>query len=98
MLTLAAVNEDIILAILRCLDDFTIDQRGDVGSLVRVEAVAAVETIWQQRLLVTPEMRRPLAAKVAGLAVEKLDKVRSRAWTCLRKIWSEFGLSLIVDK
>ena len=36
--------------------------------------------------------RQNMAARICGLAVEKLDKVRFRAWSCLRTNWGIFGL------
>ena len=33
-----------------------------------------------------------MAARICGLAVEKLDKIRFRAWNCLRTHWGIFGL------
>lgn len=74
-----------------CLDDYTTDQRGDVGSLVRAAAVDAVSTALKRNLLNLCD-RQVLAAKVCGLAVEKLDKVRWRAWSCLQSHWDVFAM------
>ena len=73
-------------ALIVCLDDYTTDQRGDVGSLVRTAAIDAVSTVLKRDLLNLSD-RQILAAKVCGLAVEKLDKVRWRAWSCLQSNW-----------
>ena len=79
-----------VIDVLRsCLNDFTVDQRGDVGSHVRLEAIDAVEVALQSNLLPL-ETRRSLLAGVVSLAVEKLDKVRFRAWNCVRKNWKSF--------
>ncbi|SLM39571.1 Tubulin-specific chaperone D, C-terminal [Lasallia pustulata] len=73
------------------LTDYTADKRGDIGSLVRVEAIDAVGVSWTYGLLNDEEIKRGLIAVVCGLAAEKLDKVRFRAWTCLQKCWPYFG-------
>ena len=78
-------------ALIVCLDDYTTDQRGDVGSLVRTAAIDAVSTVLKQDLL-DLSGRQILAAKVCGLAVEKLDKVRWRAWSCLQSNWHVFDI------
>lgn len=74
-----------------CLQDYTIDQRGDIGSLVRMEAIDAVTMILRKKLLNVEEEQK-LIARICGLAVEKLDKVRYRAWGCLQPNWDIFGL------
>ena len=78
-------------ALIICLDDYTTDQRGDVGSLVRIAAVDAVSTALKKNLLDQRD-RQVLAAKVCGLAVEKLDRVRWRAWSCLQSNWDVFSI------
>ncbi|KAH8820117.1 tubulin folding cofactor D C terminal-domain-containing protein [Xylogone sp. PMI_703] len=61
------------------LDDYTTDSRGDVGSIVRIEAVKAAAQIWQP-VKDMNEMKKAFFNKVFGkvlrLATEKLDKVR----------------------
>ena len=84
------MTEPITRAISLNLDDYTIDQRGDVGSLVRVVAVDAVYEAYIHGLLNEPD-KRHLVSQVCGLAVEKLDKVRFRGWSCLSDIWDIFG-------
>ena len=79
-----------LLAILSCgLSDYTTDQRGDVGSLARLEALRYTKAMFDAhpglklRKLVIQEVL-PLIAK---LAAEKLDKVRHQAWMCLESWW-----------
>ena len=72
------------------LNDYTNDQRGDVGSMVRVEAIDAVGVAINHKLLDNQEAMQEYVARVCGLACEKLDKVRFRAWTLLEKQWSVF--------
>ena len=64
------------------LDDYTTNARGDIGSLVRTEALKAASTVW--RLFdhlgdKGPYIFNTLFPKVLRLAAEKLDKVRSEA-------------------
>lgn len=76
-----------IVEVLRsCLNDFTVDQRGDVGSHVRLEAIDTAGVAIQNDLLLL-KTRRSLLAEVVRLAVEKFDKVRFRAWSCVQKNW-----------
>jgi hypothetical protein len=71
------------------LNDYTTDRRGDVGSLIRVEAIQAVGVLLQREASSTP--RSPLIQNLVGclcrLACEKLDKVRLQAWTSLQGFW-----------
>ena len=92
-LILLVITADLSNALEVCLADYTIDQRGDVGSLVRIEAITAVATVLRKNI-VSLRNRKTLAAKICGLAVEKLDKVRWRAWNCLQPNWGVFGLGL----
>ena len=69
--------------IVSCLDDRTIDQRGDIGSKVRIGAIKACAVLLERRLKSEDE-RQTIIAKLGGLATEKLDKVRWEAWQCLR--------------
>lgn len=77
-------------AIEACLSDYTTDQRGDIGSLVRIEAISAVGVALQKGILPDLEMKHSLQSKVCRLAVENLDKVRFRAWSCIQSNWSQF--------
>ena len=62
-----------------------------MGSLIRLEAIDATAVILRKGLLSVRE-RQGMAARICGLAVEKLDKVRFRAWNCLQANWGVFGL------
>ena len=85
------MTRNLMKALIVCLADYTTDQRGDVGSLVRTAAVDAVSTVLKRNLLNLCD-RQVLAAKVCGLAVEKLDKVRWRAWNCFQLNWDVFEM------
>ncbi|KAJ5496781.1 hypothetical protein N7463_008768 [Penicillium fimorum] len=75
------------------LNDYTTDRRGDVGSLIRVEAIQAVGILLRRQLNSTP--RSPLIQNLVGclcrLACEKLDKVRLQAWLALQGFWESAG-------
>lgn len=90
-LTFLVISDNLSQALHACLNDYTTDRRGDVGSLIRVEAIDATSVILGKGLLCIRE-RQEMAARICGLAVEKLDKVRFRAWNCLRLNWVVFGL------
>ncbi|KAL8666499.1 MAG: hypothetical protein Q9168_007475 [Polycauliona sp. 1 TL-2023] len=68
--------------LLDCLNDHTIDSRGDIGSEVRIAAINVLTetTMWDDDAFCHEAF-----GLVYGLAVEKLDKVRACAWSCLRK-------------
>lgn len=69
------------------LNDYTITERGDVGALVRLEALNTVQLAWASAVLSTqhepcgPE----IYADVLRLSLEKLDKMRVKATQVLRK-------------
>ena len=85
------ITENLSQALNACLGDYTTDRRGDVGSLIRLEAIDAAAVVLNKGLLNMSE-RQCMAARLCGLAVEKLDKVRFRAWNCLQANWVVFGL------
>lgn len=90
-LTSLVISENLSQALHACLSDYTTDRRGDVGSLIRLEAIDATVVVLKRGLLCMRETQ-DIAARICGLAVEKLDKVRFRAWNCLRVNWGVFGL------
>lgn len=81
---------DFLVIILKSLNDYTIDQRGDIGSLVRMEGINAAAVFLDNKSLGL-DAKKPLIAKLGGLAVEKIDKVRWKAWVCLRPHLRSFG-------
>ena len=84
------MTESISAAIAHGLDDYTTDQRGDIGSLVRIEAIDAVHASWEQGQLPNRALQ-DLGSKVCRLALEKLDRVRVKAWHCLHDIWKDLS-------
>ena len=86
-------SQEIAQSILINLDDRTIDQRGDIGSVLRSEAMkAAVAAMRDTSLDPENEMAREMVARICGLAAEKLDRVRFEAAKCLQDNRIIFGL------
>jgi hypothetical protein len=75
------VRDQIASALHIALSDYTVTERGDVGSLVRLEALNTVRTAWASGFLQdqTMESDRRIHADVLRLSLEKLDKIRARA-------------------
>lgn len=82
---------------LSCLSDYTVDQRGDVGSWVRLAALAALRQYVVQAISALPPSQPVLellpqarldevVGGMAKQAVEKLDNVREVAGRCLLEV------------
>lgn len=84
------MTTSIIEALQICLDNYTNDQRGDIGSHLRIEAIEAVDIAVRYGLLPEEESRQALIARICRLAGERLDKVRIRAWRCMQSHWATF--------
>jgi hypothetical protein len=77
------------------LDDYTTNARGDVGSLVRLQAIRATMSLWQMLRDQAEASQKDLSEEVTGLlvtrlfprilrlAAEKLDRVRVEAQSTL---------------
>ncbi|KAJ5279427.1 hypothetical protein N7478_004799 [Penicillium angulare] len=65
------------------LNDYTTDRRGDIGSLIRVEAIQATRAL-QPKLSQGSPIVFELTKCLCRLACEKLDKVRLQASLCLQ--------------
>ncbi|TKA62881.1 hypothetical protein B0A55_08477 [Friedmanniomyces simplex] len=84
--------ETVAGAVHRGLNDYTIDERGDVGSLVRLQAVACASNILRDYGTDDEtEAVLLLRADIARLSLEKLDRVRIQAAQC-RKRYMPFGI------
>ena len=72
------------------LTDYTNDQRGDVGSLLRLQSLEAAEILpgTQSDKAIKLRVSTMLVPYVIRLAAEKFSKVRYRAWHSLGKLWS----------
>jgi hypothetical protein len=84
----------VVQAIHSGLTDYTIDERGDIGSLVRLQGLACVDRLlFTQPLAADTEYRVLLQSDILRLSLEKLDRVRARAAECRRNhIGSSFGV------
>ncbi|KAI5201642.1 hypothetical protein E4T39_05140 [Aureobasidium subglaciale] len=80
------VYQSLVSALDTGLNDYTITERGDVGSLVRTEAVMCVQRMWKShQQQVDPTSSQLLRGNIIRLALEKMDKVRLRAASCLEQ-------------
>lgn len=77
----ADIRDRITDALHVALNDHTVTERGDVGSLVRLEALNAIRTVGEAGLFrdQATESDYQIYADVLRLSLEKLDKVRARA-------------------
>ncbi|KAF2473938.1 uncharacterized protein BDR25DRAFT_282062, partial [Lindgomyces ingoldianus] len=73
------IKNQIANALHMALNDYTVTERGDIGSLVRLEALSLTGTAWSTGLLGRSNLEEKLHADVLRLSLEKLDKVRTRA-------------------
>jgi hypothetical protein len=73
------VADQISNALHIALNDYTTTERGDVGSLVRLEALSTIGTAWNSGLINGSKLQDQLHADVLRLSLEKLDKIRTRA-------------------
>ncbi|KAJ5107034.1 hypothetical protein N7456_003709 [Penicillium angulare] len=80
---LSPLVETIANSLLGFLNDYTTDRRGDIGSLIRVEAIQATRAL-QPKLPQGSPIVFELTKCLCRLACEKLDKVRLQASLCLQ--------------
>ncbi|KAF2121516.1 armadillo-type protein [Lophiotrema nucula] len=73
------VRDQVASALHIALNDYTITERGDVGSLVRSEAITTTGMAWSSGLLEGSKLDEEVHADVLRLSLEKLDKIRARA-------------------
>ncbi|KAF7720318.1 Uncharacterized protein PECH_003437 [Penicillium ucsense] len=76
ILPYTVIVDEIAENVLEYLNDYTTDRRGDIGSLVRVEAISAVSLLLQpdSPLPCTSPLVRRLVGCLCRLSTEKLDK------------------------
>ncbi|KAF8472108.1 tubulin folding cofactor D C terminal-domain-containing protein [Kalaharituber pfeilii] len=88
---------EVVKALGLALDDYAVDSRGDVGSWVRRDGIEAVKEGWRNKVLrfgmsVGGESGDPiegLVLKLVRLSVEKLDKLRAKAFEVLKVIFDD---------
>lgn len=71
----------------RGLTDYTNDQRGDIGSTLRLSTIDAVDRFRSHKGSFSGEVLQSVMPLVVKLAAEKLNNVRFRAWKCLEAYW-----------
>ena len=71
------------------LTDYTNDQRGDIGSLLRLQTLKAVDEYQRHRRTDSQSaaVMQDIMPLVVKLSAEKLNNVRFRAWKCLEDYW-----------
>ena len=74
----------IVHAVHTGLHDYTIDERGDIGSLVRLRAISCADSILGHASISNAHAVDLLRADLARLSLEKLDRVRIAAARCSR--------------
>lgn len=72
----AALSSKVWTMLTECLDDYTVDSRGDVGSWVRIAACESIPATFKH---VSQGNVRPAVGKLLRLSVEKMDRVRKGA-------------------
>ena len=72
---------EVLSTYIQALNDYTITERGDVGSLVRIEALRAMRKFWSLAIVFedAEKLARRCYLSVLTLALGKLDKVRIEA-------------------
>ncbi|PYH83881.1 putative tubulin-specific chaperone D [Aspergillus uvarum CBS 121591] len=81
------ITDSLVNHLVTLLNDYTTDRRGDVGSLVRLEAIQAAGIILPKDAGRSRVRSRAIVGCLCRLAAEKLDKVRIAAWLCLQSFW-----------
>ena len=76
----------IVQAIHAGLTDYTIDERGDIGSLVRLQGLTCARRLLSTEILTeATEYCELLQSDILRLSLEKLDRVRAHAAECRQK-------------
>lgn len=76
----AEIARLICTAIRRGLNDYTIDERGDVGSLVRLQSISCASAILSNSAFQSHvELLQTVKGDICRLSLEKLDRVRLQA-------------------
>ncbi|KAF9889426.1 hypothetical protein FE257_007328 [Aspergillus nanangensis] len=81
------VTDTIADHLISFLNDYTTDRRGDIGSLVRLEAIQAARIVLERNTTRATGWVQAMVGCLCRLAAEKLDKVRLHAWLCLQSFW-----------
>jgi tubulin-specific chaperone D len=90
-------NEHAAVPLCAALDNYRSDQRGDVGSLARLEAVKVVsillsEVSKKRGAKANHHNIQPLVQRLFRLAGEKLDKLRFETWKCIEMLLTQIDI------
>jgi hypothetical protein len=94
----------VVDVLLGALDDYTIDSRGDIGSLARLKAIDATVIGWEAGAFqqaesdASTDIEHQLLSRLVRLSAEKLDKVRAKAWHALQLIWPRDRYITTIDR
>ena len=77
------MTDEIRDTLVEALDDYTTDQRGDIGMLIRLAAIDAISAKCVSSSETDKAYLHDAMPRVARLASERMDKVRFAAWSCL---------------
>lgn len=83
--TLPESRDLLVHSLILAMQDRTINERGDVGSLVRIAATEVISDIWRTSVLDGEEqLNQDMECGIMELCLDKLDKVRLLAARCLQ--------------
>ncbi|KAI8106477.1 hypothetical protein M9435_001021 [Picochlorum sp. BPE23] len=90
-------------ALLAALDDYSTDNRGDIGSWCRDAAVRAATHIFENHPPKyydpsTLDKARHIAYKTARVSIERISKVRQTAGSCLKQSAERYGDELQLQR
>ncbi|CAK1358262.1 unnamed protein product [Cercospora beticola] len=78
-----SIAQMLCAAMHRGLNDYTIDERGDIGSLVRLQCISCTSQVFDTPAFSSHEQAiQTLEADIYRLSLEKLDRVRLQAAKC----------------
>lgn len=86
-------NDDMLNVFIKCLDDYSIDSRGDVGSWIRESAIKGITRMVQVEAINDLELVTRAILGVLQQSAEKIDRVRHVAGTSLLHIISSNHLA-----
>ena len=91
-----AIDQSVLDVLISCLGDYTTDQRGDIGSQVRIAAIEVVQTALRSSSVSSAEIVAALASKIYVLAGEKLDRCRLQAQVCLSELF-QYDIAVVAS-
>lgn len=94
----ATITEAICAAIHTGLNDYTVDERGDIGSLVRLQSLSCASAILASAAFKDQVAGvQTIQADIYRLSLEKLDRVRLQAAQCRQRFLTRGGEHSVTD-